>query len=231
MKLMIVEGRYKGNITLDKAVIAKLPKRIGLTTTVQFIDQMPSIKAQLEAAGKSVETDKKRQAYHGQLLGCDSTAGEFMQDAVDAFLYVGTGLFHPINLGMNVNKEVYLYDPFTKKLELMDKGIARKMQQKRQAFIKKFHAASNIGILVSMKSGQGNFEKGMKLKKELEKQEKHAYLFVFETLDFSQPENFPFIECWVNTACPRIFDDYEKFSKPLVNMDDISSYGFHKKLF
>ena len=167
----MVEGRYKGDITLDKAVIARLPKRIVLTTTVQFIAQMPSIKVQLEAAGKTVETDKKRQAYHGQLLGCDSTAGEFIQNEVDAFLYVGTGLFHPINLGMNVAQDVYLYDPFTKKLEIMDKSIVKKLQLKRQAFIKKFYTAKNIGILVSMKSRQGNFEKGMKLKKELEKQE------------------------------------------------------------
>ena len=229
---MMVEGRYRGEIILDKTVSDKLPKKVGLTATVQFLDQIPSLKQQLEAAGKTVLLDKQRQRYQSQLLGCDATAGEKLQGDVDCFLYVGTGLFHPIWLAVNVTKDIFLYDPFTKELEKMDRGIAKRYHMKRQAHIKKFYASKNIGVLVSMKSGQGNFEKAMKLKKELEQQGKNIYLFVFETLDFSQPENFPFIECWVNTACPRIFDDYEKFSKPLINMDDISDeYSFHKKKF
>jgi len=230
MKLMMVEGRYRGDIELDKALINNLPTRIGLVTTVQFLDALPKIKRLLTEAGKEVYTDKQRQAYDAQLLGCDSTAGEgLLQDKVDAYLYIGTGLFHPIWLAVNVNTDVFLYDPFTKRLELMDKNIAKKYTQKREANIKRFYAAENIGILVSMKSGQINFEKGIKLKKELEKKGKNVYLFVFETLDFNQPENFPFIDCWINTACPRIFDDNEKFSKPLVNMDDISKLSFETK--
>lgn len=243
---MLVEGRYRGNIDLDKAIIVRLPKKIALVTTVQFLDAIPKLKRLLEESGKIVYTDKQRQAYDTQLLGCDSTAGEKLQDKVDAYLYIGTGLFHPIWLAVNVSKDIYLYDPFTKRFELMDRNIAKRYKQKREANIKKFYAAENIGILISMKSGQINFEKGMRLKKDLEKQGKNIYIFVFETLDFNQPENFPFIDCWVNTACPRIFDDNEKFSRPLVNMDDISKlcfetkngshsyvseYTFHKKRF
>lgn len=225
----MVEGRYRGDIELDKSIIAKLPKKLGLVTTVQFLDAIPKVKRLLTEAGKEVYTDRQRQAYDAQLLGCDSTAGEGFQDKIDAYLYIGTGLFHPIWLAVNVNKDVFLYDPFTKRFELMDKNIARRYKQKREANIKKFYASENIGILVSMKSGQINFEKGMRLKKELENQDKNVYIFVFETLDFNQPENFPFIDCWVNTACPRIFDDNEKFIKPLVNMDDISKLRFETK--
>jgi len=228
---MMLEGRFRGEMNIDSSVIDKLPKRIGLVTTVQFIDAIPKIKRLLLDAGKEVYTDKQRQSYHAQLLGCDSTAGERLQENVDAYLYIGTGLFHPIWLSINVTKDVFLYDPFTKKFELMDKEIARRYKLKRQANIKQFYSAENIGILVSIKSGQENFDKGLMLKKDLEKSGRNAYLFVFETLDFNQPENFPFVECWVNTACPRIFDDHEKFSKPLVNMEDISDYTFHRKRF
>ncbi len=48
---------------------------------------------------------------------------------------------------------------------------------------------------------------------------KRFYKFVFDTLDYSQLENFPFIECWVNTACPRIFDDL----RSIINIQDISA--------
>ena len=51
--------------------------------------------------------------------------------------------------------------------------------------------------------------------------EKNCYIFAFDTLDFSQIENFPFVECWVNTACNRILDDYGKFPKPLIDLADL----------
>jgi len=42
-----------------------------------------------------------------------------------------------------------------------------------------------------------------------------------DTLDFSQLENFNFVECFVNTACPRLIDDYDKFHKAILNIDYI----------
>jgi len=59
----------------------------------------------------------------------------------------------------------------------------------------------------------------MALKKSLK--DKEVYLFISDTVDFSQLENFPFIDCWVNTACSRIMDDMEKFPRPLVDLADI----------
>ena len=50
----------------------------------------------------------------------------------------------------------------------------------------------------------------------------YPIIFAFDTLDFNQIENFPFVQCWVNTACSRILDDYEKFPKPLVDISDIN---------
>jgi diphthamide biosynthesis enzyme Dph1/Dph2-like protein len=50
--------------------------------------------------------------------------------------------------------------------------------------------------------------------------DKKFYLLLFDTLDFAQLENFNFIECFVNTACPRIsYDDSEKFAKKVVDVN------------
>ena len=39
---------------------------------------------------------------------------------------------------------------------------------------------------------------------------------------FAELENFPFIECFVNTACPRIaYDEADKIGKAVVNVDEI----------
>ena len=38
MKIMMVEGRYNGEIDLSNLDASALPERIGLATTVQFLD-------------------------------------------------------------------------------------------------------------------------------------------------------------------------------------------------
>ena len=79
----------------------------------------------------------------------------------------------------------------------------------------KFYSSKNIGILVSTKTGQNRFKDAVNLKKKLK--DKDCYLFAADIIDLNQLENFPFIECWVNTACPRIADD----RTGIVNIDEI----------
>ena len=69
----------------------------------------------------------------------------------------------------------------------------------------KFLSSKNIGILVSIKPGQYNLKKAFALKKKL--RDKKCYIFLSDNIGAEQLENFPFIECWVNTACPRIADN------------------------
>ena len=40
MKQLFIEAKYKGKITINKKEIDKLPDKIALFTTVQFIDQL-----------------------------------------------------------------------------------------------------------------------------------------------------------------------------------------------
>ncbi len=70
-----------------------------------------------------------------------------------------------------------------------------------------------------MKSGQNHLKEAEKFKQETDKE---VFIFVFDTLDFGELENFPDVECWVNTACPRIgHDDGSRVSKPIINLDDL----------
>jgi len=219
MKIMMVEGRYKGEINLSNLDSDALPKTIGLATTVQFLDFVDEIKQYLESRGKIIFIDKMRQKYEGQLLGCDTGGAEKIKDKVDAFLYIGTGVFHPLGIALNIDREVFCYDPLSAVLSKIDRGAVERYNKKRKGAYLKFLEAAEIGILVSLKPGQNNFKKAVELKKNLK--EKNCYIFAFDTLDFSQVENFPFIQCWVNTACSRILDDYDKFPKPLVDLSDI----------
>jgi 2-(3-amino-3-carboxypropyl)histidine synthase len=219
MKIMMVESRYKSKINLSNLDVSLFPKNIGLATTVQFIDFVDEIKQFIESKGKKVFIDKMRQKYDAQLLGCDTGAAEKIKDNVNDFLYIGTGIFHPLGIALNIDKEVFCYDPIIAILSKIDKEQVERYNKKRKAAYMKFLESTEIGILVSLKPGQNNFRKAIELKNQLK--EKNCYIFAFDTLDFSQIENFPFIECWVNTACNRILDDYSKFTKPLVDLSDI----------
>lgn len=219
MKIMMVESRYKGEINLSNLDVSVLPEKIGLATTVQFLDFVDEIKEYLESNGKVVFIDKMRQKYEGQLLGCDTGGAEKIKDNVDAFLYIGTGMFHPLGITFNVDKDVFCYDPISAVLSKIDRAEIERHKKKRKGAYMKFLEATEIGILVSLKPGQNNFKKAVELKERLNG--KNCYILAFDTLDFGQVENFPFIQCWVNTACSRILDDYEKFPKPLVDLSDI----------
>jgi 2-(3-amino-3-carboxypropyl)histidine synthase len=219
MKLMMVEGRYKGKIDLSKLDASILPKTIGLSTTVQFLDYTEKIKNFLENKGIRVFVDKIRQRYDGQLLGCDQGAAVKVEANVDAFLYVGTGVFHPLGIAINVSKEVFCYDPLHAIMSKIDNEQVKRYNLQRKGAYMKFLQATELGLLVSLKPGQNQFKKAVELKEKLK--DKNCYIFAFDTLDFNQIENFPFVQVWVNTACNRILDDYEKFPRPLVDLSDI----------
>ena len=83
----------------------------------------------------------------------------------------------------------------------------------------KFLHADNIGILVSTKPGQNSYKKAVEIKEKLESKGKKCFIFVFDTLNSNEMENFPFIDFWINTACPRIADDEDK--KNVIDMNEL----------
>ncbi len=222
MKLMFVEALVKEKVTLPKKLFGELPQKICIATDVQFVHQLDSLKRQLEAAGKTVSVVKGAHAkYAGQVLGCSHLKLEF--PAADAFLYVGDGLFHPKALLLGSDRDVYIYNPFSKEFRKLPHSEAELIKRREKAAIVRFLHAEKIGVLVSVKAGQLGVQSGLGVMASLVKRfpEKKFYLFAFDTLDFSQLENFPFIECFVSTACPRLIDDHEKFPKPVVNATTI----------
>ncbi len=217
MKTLFIEAKYKEKVKLSKEAIGKLPEKVCLVTTVQFIDSLEEIKKQLEKENKEVILKQGKSKYPGQILGCDIKS--FKDADCDAFLYIGDGMFHPKALLFKTNRAVFVFNPFSKKLIKLDENEIEKIKKKQKAAYYKFLSANEIGILVSVKSGQNNLKKAIELKNKLDK---NCYIFLCDTLDFSQLENFPFIECWVNTMCPRIgLDDSLELEKPIINIEDI----------
>jgi len=76
--------------------------------------------------------------------------------------------------------------------------------------------------LITTKPGQNNLKKALELKSNDKYKDKNFYFFLDDTVNFAELENFNFIDCWINTACPRIaFDDSIKMIKPILNIIEL----------
>ena len=218
---MFVEAKYKKPVFIGKHVL-KLPSRVGLVTTVQFIEQVKEVKSQLEKEGKKVFLGKgNRTKYKGQILGCDVNSAVSVEKKIDAFLYIGSGLFHPIAISLKTKKDVFIFNPLTNKFSKVDRKEAEKINKRKEGTLIKFLSSKEIGVIVTTKPGQEQLKKAFELKNKFK--DKNFYFLIFDTIDFGQLENFPFVECFVNTACPRIaLDDSIKISKAIINLEDIT---------
>lgn len=195
-------------------------KKIGLVSTLQFLDSLEKSRKYLEEKGKTVKIGKGK-FDAGQILGCDVSAAKSIEKEVEAFLYIGSGNFHPLGLAMQTEKPVYFLD--TEKNELT-KVNKEKFLKQRYVAVALAKDANRFGILVSVKPGQMNLELAKKIKKELEEKGKKAYILIFNEI---KPEKLIGLEldCYINTACPRIaIDNRTDFKKPVLNPDEMESF-------
>jgi len=219
MKTIFIPTQYEGKVNFSKIKIDKLPDKIGIITTAQFLNKSNEIIQYLKNNDKKVFFEKDKQKNKGQLLGCDQGSALKVQDKADVFLYIGSGEFHPLGVVMKTDKEVYSFNPITNIFERFNRKNIEKYKKNKKVRYMKFLSSDNIGILVSLKHGQVSYKKTVELKNNLEGKGKNCFIFVFNTLDTLEMENFPFIEFWANTACPRIADDKDK--KSIIDISEI----------
>ncbi|MBD3263191.1 diphthamide biosynthesis enzyme Dph2 [Candidatus Woesearchaeota archaeon] len=226
MEVMFVEAKAKKKVNIGKSVLNKLKdfKTIGLVATVQFVSQLPEIKSELKKAEKQIVISKpnKHAVYPGQVLGCDVSAAIKIQNKVDCFLYIGDGKFHPLGIAVQTNKPVIILNPYTNKVNKLSDAEKKKWLKKQAARVSKVRDAQILGILVTTKPGQQNLKRAEQIKKKLQSQGKQAFVFVADTINPNDLLNFPQIQAWINTACPRLVDDQELFKKSIANADEIN---------
>lgn len=194
-------------------------KKIGLFASIQFIDSLKTVKEFLENKGKIVKIGRGR-FNPGQILGCDISSTKEIEKDVDAFLYIGSGRFHPLGLALQTEKPVYLLDLEKNEVEEIGK-LKEKFLKQRFATLALAKDAKKFGILVSVKPGQLKLELAKEIKKKLEEKGKKAYILVFNEIKPEKLEGLD-LDCYINTACPRIaIENRTNFKKPILNPDEI----------
>ena len=229
-KTIFMEARWDGEINLRDDVFEEISKRnakkIALFASVQFLDLDNVIESLKNKNLEVLTTKAKRTNAEIQVLGCDAYHDSFNKDIIsecDVILYIGDGLFHPKAVllsqrGKKEKKDIIVWDPVGQQTVILKFDDVRKQVLKTKANLKRFMASENAGILITIKPGQQYLDEAEKLKKHLESQGKKAYIFIDNTIQMSQFENYNFIDVWINTGCPRIgLDDHMHCQKPLIN--------------
>jgi len=223
----VIYVEAKVNIDVENAVKDALRylkpwDKIGLTTTVQHAHTIKKIERILRSAGKKVYVGHEPGLkYPGQVLGCDYRNAKAISNIVEAFLFVGGGLFHAIGLYLATLKPTVAADPFEGRALRID-NEAKRIINRRWADITEAKKAKRWGIIIGLKIGQFNLETSLKIKRDLERYGKETVLLAMREIT---PENlleFPTIEAYVNTACPRIsLHEGRKFSKPVLTPREV----------
>jgi 2-(3-amino-3-carboxypropyl)histidine synthase len=219
-----VEARATLNInTAVEKALPMLEKwhKIGLATTVQHVQTLDEVREALILAGKTVAIgDTRRLSYAGQVIGCDYSNAISIAKDVEAFLFIGGGVFHALGVALSTSKPTIVADPYDNAAFSVDKE-AEKIFKQRWASIEEARKGKNFAVLVGLKPGQKRLEEALDIKQKLEENGKTAYLFAAKEITPEALMEFPTVDAFVNTACPRIsLDNAAKFKKPVLTANE-----------
>jgi 2-(3-amino-3-carboxypropyl)histidine synthase len=219
-----VEAR--ATITVAGAVEKSIPLlskygKIGLATTVQHVQTLDEAREILVRAGKTVVVgDAGRVNYPGQVIGCDYSNVKSVANDVEAFLFIGGGRFHALGIAVSTSKPTIIADPYENRAYSIDEE-AQKILKQRWACIEEAKNAKTLGVLVGLKIGQRRLDEALKIKEITEKNGKTAFLFAIREILPEALMEFPTVDAYVNTACPRIsLDVPSKFLKPVLTINE-----------
>jgi 2-(3-amino-3-carboxypropyl)histidine synthase len=197
---------------------------LGLVGVTQYMDRADKARDFLESKGYDVVEGKTglRTTEPGQVLGCDAGAAHNIAHNVDAFVFLGSGHFHPSQVS-EAGKKVYVVDPYEKHIWVEPANSLEDEMQAEYARVLKHKDKQKWGIVTSSKKGQ-NYMRAVEIAKEkLEEHGKDVYVFVEDRIFEADYKGFG-IDIYVNCACPRMTKDWQDMAfvspKALEVLDD-----------
>lgn len=183
MKTLFIPA--KSTKKLDSSKLKNLPKNLAIAYSIQY-------KSQAEELNKLLKP-----IFFTQVLGCSRP--KFPKNTY-AILLISDGKFHAVSLAYESKLPVYLFS--NNQLQKISQNEIEIFSKKQKGAYLKFLNAKKIGILISTKPGQENLKKAIELNKKIK--DKDSYLFIANNINTDEFENFPQIDSWVNTSCPRM---------------------------
>ena len=182
---------------------------VGLVGVTQYMDRAEKAREFLESKGFEVVEGRTglRTTEPGQVLGCDAGAAHNIAHKVDAFVFLGSGHFHPSQVS-ETGKKVYVVDPYQKNIWVEPANSLDNEMRAEHARVIKHKDKKKWGIVTSSKKGQ-NYMRAVEIAKEkLEKHGKDVYVFVEDRIFEPDYKGYG-IDVYVNCACPRMTKDWQ----------------------
>ena len=221
--VLYVESRSDADV--DDSILGSLstlPGSIGLLATVQYLGLIPKVRRILESSGRSVHVGvgDSRICHPGQVLGCNCSAAEAVNDDVEGFLFIGEGDFHPLAAAFGMEKQVLVLNPVS--------GEVRDMAEKRDRILRRRFAAiqgardaQSFLVIVCSKVGQDRSELADGIVGLLRSHGRTAFKVVIEEVNPTALMSYQ-VDAFVNTACPRIaMDDAARYPKPMLTPPEL----------
>lgn len=193
-------------------------KKINLVGTINFLKEILNLKKELKKMNIQVLDSKESlHVRKHMVLGCDAST---IIDKTHPIVYIGDGYFHANNIAFIFeNTDIFIINPISKKTTKLEKNNI--FLKQRYGLISKALTAKNFAILVSSKHGQFRLKFANHIKKKLEKLGKKVYIFASDYIKEEYILGMK-IDCYVNTACPRIsYDDFLHFKKPIITPQEV----------
>ena len=216
-KVIFIELRSTVDVkpVVERAAAEITGDCVGLVATVQHVHALTEAKDVLARAGKEavIGTGADMVKYDGQVLGCEFSSARVPCNEI---LFIGSGSFHPKGIALYTGKRVIAADPFTGMITVIEPEELRK---KRHIAIGRALDAKSVGILISTKSGQMSLKEAIALQRRAIAKGLDAYLIALEEITEDRLLGFN-VDVFVNTACPRVADDFVQFKKPVLAMNE-----------
>ncbi len=211
-KVVFIELRSGVDVkpVVEKAVAEIKGDTVGLAATVQHVHALEEAKVVLTRFGKKAIIGKSRLKYDGQVLGCDFSSAAVPCEEI---LFIGSGSFHPAGLALYIGKRVIAADPFTIQINIYE---AEELRKKRYIAVERALDAKSFGIIIGMKSGQFDLNGAISLRRKATQKGLNAYLITMDEIKEDKLLGFE-VDAFVNTACPRLAEDFAHFKKPVLS--------------
>jgi len=216
MNVLYLEARMVGKRlreSLAQAIPLLESRRIGVVTTVQHVHLLDDALDALSKAGIEgvIGPAGRRTPYPGQVLGCSFQAARSLD--VPEFIFIGTGMFHPIGVALSTGKSVVALDPITGEATIVDPSP---LIRRRFGSIARAGNARRFAVIASKKPGQRRMDLCERMMELGRSHGKEMMLVYVDRVDPDVLINLG-VEAAVSTACPRIaLDDAARYNVPLL---------------
>ncbi len=201
---------------IDKIIDFCKNKRISLVYIEPYAKIYYHLKKLLSKYCEIVPAISRRLGKESVILGCDISA---ISEDVDQIVLIADGSFH-LDALKRAEKDIILIDPSKKEVKLVRYNKPTIGDRAK----KLFYASESIGFLYSVKVGQRflDISQIKNLRQMIEnKFNKKVFLFLGDTFDRNILFNFPFIDLFINFACPGIGRDIELYEGKIINWNEI----------